>query len=209
MDIECITAGPFETNGYLLSDETKKAVIIDTPLESTHEFMLKIRQKGLTVEAIILTHTHWDHTADAAELKRQTGAKLYVHTEDAYRLEDPKKFSIMRLPFIIEAVEADVLLKGGELIEFGNQTLEVKYTPGHTEGGICLVNHDQKIIFSGDTLFAHSIGRCDLPGGSMPQLINSINDNLLSLEDDYTIYCGHGENTSVGIEKRTNPILNS
>lgn len=206
IEIEPVVAGPLETIGYLVSDETNKAVIIDTPMDSTPGFMKIIHQKGLHVEGIILTHTHWDHTADAAELKRQTGAKVYVHEKDAYRLDDPNKFTVMRLPFDFEPVKADVLLKGGETIEFGNSKLDVLFTPGHSEGGICLVNETGKVVFSGDTLFNGSYGRYDFPGGSLPLLVQSIAEKLLTLPADFTVYCGHGDSTSIGNEMHNNPI---
>lgn len=207
IEIEPVVAGPLETNSYLVSDETGKALIIDAPMDSTQSLMAAIRRKGLHVEGIVLTHSHWDHTADAAELKRQTGAKVYVHQADAYRLREPNKFTIMRMPFDLEAMEPDVMLNGGETIEFGSEKLEVIATPGHTEGGICLVSQSSKAIFSGDTLFCRSIGRYDLPGGSLPMLMNSIGEKLMTLPSDYAIYCGHGDSTSIAAEKQNNPYL--
>lgn len=207
MEIVPVIAGPFETNGYLLNDDTKKGIIIDAPLESTQQFMSLIREKGICVEAIILTHTHWDHTADAAELQRQTGARIYVHSEDIFRLVDPNKFTMMRLPFDIEAVEPNILLKGDEIIEIGEMKLQVVFTPGHTEGGICLYSKDDSVIFTGDTLFNGSIGRYDLPGGSMNVLMQSINERLLVLPDDTKVFCGHGESSTIGKEKSSNPFL--
>lgn len=207
MEIEQVTSGPFETIGYLISEEGGEAIIIDTPLESTHLFMRSIRRNHLKVKAIVLTHTHWDHTADAAELRRQTGAKIYVHKADKYRVLDPNKFTIMRLPFDLEAAEPDVELEGGEVLSIGKLNFKIVHTPGHTEGGICLVEETEKVIFSGDTLFNGSIGRCDLPGGSMHELVDSIKDKIMIYPDETTIYCGHGEETSVGFERTHNPFL--
>lgn len=207
MEIESFTSGPFETIGYLISDSTGEALIIDAPMESTQLFMHSIHKKHLKVKAIVLTHTHWDHTADAAELRRQTGAKLYVHKDDTFRVVDPMKFTIMRLPFDLEGAVPDVELHGGEILEIGNMKFDVIHTPGHTEGGICLVENTQKVIFSGDTLFCGSIGRCDLPGGSMSELIQSIKEKLMVFPDETKIYCGHGPITGVGIEKISNPFL--
>lgn len=207
MKIEQIESGPFQTIGYLISDETGEAMIIDTPLESTNSFMKSIRRDGLKVKSIVLSHTHWDHTADAAELRRQTGAKIYVHKEDKYRVVDPMKFTIYRLPFELEALEPDELLEGNEVINVGNMSFKVIHTPGHTEGGICLYCAEEKVLFSGDTLFNESVGRCDLPGGSMGLLINSIIDKLLVLDGETKVYPGHGESTTIDSEKNNNPFL--
>ncbi len=207
METLTIISGPFDTNGYLISDEDGEAIIIDTPLESTQSFMKAVHRNHLNVKAIVLTHTHWDHTADAAELRRQTGAKIYTHKEDTYRVLSPNKFTIMRMPFELEAAKPDVELEGGEIIDIGNLKFEVIFTPGHTEGGICLFEKNNKSLFTGDTLFLGSIGRCDLPGGSMSDLIQSIKEKLLILGDDVKIFSGHGPTTTIGNERVSNPFL--
>jgi glyoxylase-like metal-dependent hydrolase (beta-lactamase superfamily II) len=207
MKIEQVVSGPFQTIGYLVSDETKEAMIIDTPIESTNSFMKSIRRDGLSLKAIVLSHTHWDHTADAAELRRQTGAKIFVHKDDKYRVVDPMKFTIYRLPFELEAFEPDVEFSGDEVLTIGKMNFEIIHTPGHTEGGICLSNREEKVLFAGDTLFNESIGRSDLPGGSMSLLVNSIIDKLLILPDDTKVYSGHGEPTTIGYERQNNPFL--
>lgn len=208
MNIEKITSGPFETNGYLVSDDTGEAAIVDAPLESTHIYMKYIRQKNLKVTAIFLTHSHWDHTADAPELRRQTGAKIYLHKEDKYRVLEPNKFTIFRLPFNLEAFTPDIDLEGGEMIKVGKMEFLALHTPGHTEGGICYVEKEHKAIFSGDTLFDGTIGRCDLPGGSLDLLLSSIQNKLLVFPDDTIIYPGHGDLTNIKNEKENNPYLN-
>lgn len=208
MNIDKITSGPFETNGYLVSDETGEAAIFDAPLESTHEFMKYIRRKNLKVTAIFLTHSHWDHTADAAELRRQTGAKIYMHKDDIYRVLEPNKFTIFRLPFNLESFSPDVELQGGEEFTVDNMKFKALHTPGHTEGGVCFVEEANKVIFSGDTLFDGSIGRCDLPGGSLDVLLSSIHEKLLVYPDETLIYPGHGEPTNIKNEKLNNPYLN-
>lgn len=208
MKIDIITSGPFDTNGYLVSDETNEAAIIDAPLESTHIFMKHIRNKHLKVTAILLTHSHWDHTADAPELRRQTGAKIYLHSDDKYRVLEPNKFTIFRLPFNLEEFTPDVELSGNEEIKVGNMIFKAIHTPGHTEGGVCYSVENQKVIFSGDTLFDGSIGRCDLPGGSLDTLLSSIHQKLLVYSDDTIIYPGHGDSTTIRNEKDNNPYLN-
>lgn len=208
MKIDIITSGPFDTNGYLVSDETNEAAIIDAPLESTHIFMKHIRNKHLKVTAIFLTHSHWDHTADAPELRRQTGAQIYLHSDDKYRVLEPNKFTIFRLPFNLEEFTPDVELFGNEEIKVGNMLFKAIHTPGHTEGGVSYSVENQNVIFSGDTIFDGSIGRCDLPGGSLDTLLSSIHQKLLVYSDDTVIYPGHGDFTTIRNEKDNNPYLN-
>ncbi len=208
MKIDKIISGPFDTNGYLVSDDTGEAAIIDAPLESTHIFMKHIRNNQLKVTAILLTHSHWDHTADAPELRRQTGAKIYLHADDKYRVLEPNKFTIFRLPFNLEEFSPDVELAGNEEIKVGNMSIKAIHAPGHTEGGVCYSIEGRNVIFSGDTLFDGSIGRCDLPGGSLDTLLSSIHQKLLVYPDETIIYPGHGDSTTIRNEKDNNPYLN-
>ena len=133
-----------------------------------------------------------------------TGADIYVHKDDAYRLESDKMRE--RLPIDIKNVSPDVLLKGGEELSFGKTKFRVVHTPGHTEGGVCFVFEEDRIVFTGDTLFAFSIGRTDFPGGNFDVLINSIKTKLLSLGDDFYSISGHGEHT---IKMRNNITLSN
>ena len=196
------------TMGYLAADpETGECVIIDVPLDSPDFFLGKIRENDLSLAGICLTHSHWDHSGDAPLLKRETNADVFIHEADAHRLEDPMKHSLMPLPFDLEPMRDYKTLKHGDVIKCGNLNFEVRHTPGHTEGGICLVEHDRKIVFSGDTLFSGSVGRVDLPGGSGETLIRSIKEQLMNLPDDFEVYSGHGPKTTIGNERRSNPFL--
>ncbi|PKL85738.1 MAG: MBL fold metallo-hydrolase [Ignavibacteriae bacterium HGW-Ignavibacteriae-1] len=209
MQVIPIEAGPVATIGYLVIDKkSKKGAIIDAPLESTTYFDSLITENKIKVESIILTHTHWDHVADLAKLQRLTGAKVYVHQQDEYRLTEPMNHTIIPLPFKIESVEDYKLITHDDEIKIGNLLFKVVHTPGHTEGGICLIEHNHKIIFAGDTIFNEGIGRVDLPGGSMDTLLNSIKNELMSLPDNFKIYSGHGPATTIGWERRRNPFLN-
>lgn len=208
-DLIAVEAGPAATVGYMLLDkEAGQACVIDVPPGSAEQYVELARRHGVRICRILLTHTHWDHTADAAALQRATGAPLAVHPADAYRLRDPVELRLWQLPFEFEPVEAQEWLRHGQRLSCGSRwQLEVRHTPGHTEGGVCFVEHRRRVVFSGDTLFAGSIGRTDLPGGDLAQLLRSIAEQLLSLPDDYRVYPGHGGPTSIGAEREGNPFL--
>ncbi|MCX7736620.1 MAG: MBL fold metallo-hydrolase [Candidatus Kapabacteria bacterium] len=208
MVIYPVESGPFATIGYLIyCTETQNGVVIDVPLDSTSFFLEYIDKNKINLNSIFLTHTHWDHTADVAKLIKETQAKLYVNKLDEYRLIDPMKHTLMPLPFELESVNPDFYFQDGQKISIGNIKFEVRFTPGHTEGGTTFVIHNEKKVFAGDTLFYGSIGRVDLPGGSYDTLINSIREKLFTLDDDYEVYSGHGPKTTIGFEKFTNPFF--
>ncbi len=208
MKILPVESGPVYTLGYLAYDEiTNKGLIIDAPMESTGFFEEQIKNLGISIEGIILTHSHWDHTADAPALKELTSAPVYIHKHDEYRIKNPNESTIWKLPFQLVPMSADKYAEDGMKIVAGNLELEVIYTPGHTEGGICLVSRKDKVVFTGDTLFNQSIGRTDLQGGNSEQLMNSINEKLLILPDDYVVFSGHGDVTDIGTERKYNPFL--
>jgi glyoxylase-like metal-dependent hydrolase (beta-lactamase superfamily II) len=145
----------------------------------------------------VTTHGHWDHTGDNARVAEHTGAQIAVHPLDAYRLTDPDPlWAPFEIPPSVPAVE---LAEGGE-IRFGSVRLEVLHTPGHTEGSVCLLDRDGGRLYSGDTLFAGSFGRVDLPGGSPEQMVASL-DRLRGLDDMLGVYPGHGPTTSIGRER--------
>lgn len=209
MEIIQIEAGPVATIGYLVYDrESRQGLIIDTPPDSAGEFIKYIDTLGVEVKYIVLTHTHWDHTADCGTIKEHTKAPVLVHKADEYRLLDPMNHTVFFLPFSLEPLTPDKYLNEGDVLKCGCLEFEIIHTPGHTEGCICLVEHNEKTVFSGDTLFQASIGRTDLPGGDSWQIIDSINNKLMRLPDDYIVYAGHGDKTDIGSERRTNPFLN-
>ena len=208
MQIIQIEAGPVATIGYLVLDsKSKSAVIIDAPFESTAYFESVITEKELMVEAILLTHTHWDHIADCSKLAELTNAPVYVNSNDFHRLSNPMEHTIFPLPFKIEAVTEVNFVHDNDKIKVGSLEFEVLFTPGHTEGGICFVEHNEGAVFAGDTLFKDSIGRVDLPGGSMPVILESINSKLMVLPDNYVVYSGHGPSTTIGWERVHNPFF--
>jgi glyoxylase-like metal-dependent hydrolase (beta-lactamase superfamily II) len=209
LQIQSFESGPVATLAYLVIDDTSHdAVIIDAPMESAQAIREAAEKAGATPRALILTHTHWDHTADAAELKKLYPEMLiYVHPDDEYRLADPMAHSVWKLPFTIEGVKADRHLRHGDTFALGRICFQVIHTPGHTEGGICLYEAGDGIIFVGDTLFEGSVGRTDLPGGSWNTLARSIADRLMTLPDEVRVYPGHGQTTTIGFERVSNPFV--
>ncbi len=201
--------GPVATFGYLVYDEeTKEAVIIDAPLQSFEPIVKVIEENELAPGALILTHTHWDHTGDAAKFKAAYPNMLvYVHECDQYRMTEPMKHTVWALPFTIEAIDADRHLAHDDMFELGPIHFQVIHTPGHTEGGICLYDEQHKLLFAGDTLFSGSVGRTDLPGGDMDILVQSIEEKLLVLPDDVRVFPGHGPATTIGAERESNPFI--
>jgi hydroxyacylglutathione hydrolase len=209
LQIHAYESGPVATFGYLVIDDASRdAVIIDAPFGASQQMMLDARREGVTPSALVLTHTHWDHVGDAAELRRLfPGLLVYVHRDDEYRLVDPMKHTVWQLPFEVEPVTPDRYLAHGDTFTLGSIVLDILHTPGHTEGGICLYSAEHRAIFVGDTLFAGSVGRTDLPGGDWETLRTSITTHLLSLPDDITVYAGHGPTTTIGVERMTNPFI--
>jgi len=204
--VETFVVGPLENNVYLVSDRgSRKAALVDPGLES-EGILRHLERAGLQLELIINTHGHFDHIYANAFFKTRTGAKVLIHEKDLSglrRLQDEALlFGLRATP----SPEPDRLLQGGDLIELAGFPFQVLHTPGHTPGGICLY-HDG-MVFVGDTLFAGSIGRTDLPGGSYEALIASVQEKLFVLPEETVVYPGHGPGTTIGEEKRTNPFFN-
>jgi hydroxyacylglutathione hydrolase len=207
MIIEPVESGPFFTVAYLVGDETGgKACIVDAPKDAADRLLRAAARHNLSVELIVNTHGHWDHIADNAELKRLTNAPIAIHRRDEYRIQNPEPV-FFRLPFEIPATKADKYLDEGEVLQVGNLRFTILHTPGHTEGGVCLYEPKEKVLFSGDTLFAGSVGRVDLPGGDWDTLMRSITEKIMRLDDGVAVYPGHGPSTTIGIERRRNPFL--
>lgn len=208
ISIHPIEAGPAATFGYLVIDNaSKQCVVIDVPHNSADFFVETAEQNGAELQAILLTHSHWDHTADAVPLHKRTGAPVYIHADDEYRLVEPMRHTLWPLPFTIEGMSAQQHFTHGDTIQFGALSFEVRHTPGHSEGGVCFIDSKRKLAFVGDTLFAGSIGRTDLPGGDLATLLASIRRELFSLDDTMRIFPGHGPDSSIGHERQFNPFL--
>ncbi len=203
--------GPVATNCYLVCDpSTKSAFVVDAPYGCTDVVIAEAKRQDCVISEIVLTHTHWDHTADCAPLARLTGARVIVHVADQYRLVDPMKHTMWPLPFVIEPVNSaeSVVGEEGEITLSGGQApLQYVHTPGHTEGGICLVERAARRVFVGDTLFHESVGRVDLPGGDGELLVQSIRTILFQLDEDFVVFPGHGPTTTIGHERQHNPFV--
>lgn len=200
--------GPVATNAYLIACErTGDCVLIDTPAGSLEFFTNIVKNNQLNVVAIWLTHSHWDHTWDVNAVKEKYNVDVWVHHNDIHRLQNPNNFVGFDLGLLFSPMHYDKFINEGDKLQVGNLNFEVVHTPGHTEGGVCFVNHNEKTVIAGDTLFKLSIGRTDLAGGNYEELIHSIKAKLLILPEDYIVLPGHGEKTSIGYEKKYNQFL--
>ena len=190
--------GPLATNVYLLADaRTREAIAIDTATPSLAWIEGALRERDWTLKLIVSTHGHWDHVGDNAAVAEHTGAPIAVHPEDAHRLINPQP---LYAPFeIVPSVPAVELAEGGE-VRFGEVRLQVLHTPGHTEGSVCLLDRDEGLLFSGDTLFPGGWGRVDFPGGSAEEMAQSI-ARLARLDDAMHVLPGHGASTTIGRER--------
>ena len=205
MIIERLELGAFASNCYLVADEsTLDGVIID-PGDGGDRILKRVKALELRVKYILLTHGHPDHIGAVREVKEATGAELAIHPEDALYLRGKSGPEGMFPQSAGPPPEVDRMLQDGDTISVSGLHLQVIHTPGHTPGGICLLTDG--VLFSGDTLFNGGIGRSDFPGGSGPQLLNSIHTRLLVLPDETTVYPGHGPETTIAAERRLNPFL--
>jgi len=201
-----LIVGPLQVNCYILADDkTKEAVIID-PGDDAEEILKVVREKGLVVKYIVNTHGHFDHVGANKALKEATGAELLIHEADAPVMASASRQSLSFGMKPMSSPPADRYLKHGDIIQTGEITLKVVHTPGHSPGGICLL--EQGMAFTGDSLFAGSIGRTDFPGGDLMTLLRSIRTNLMVLPDDTKVFPGHGPASTIGDERRENPFLN-
>jgi len=213
MQIDRLVLGSYENNSYIVrrDEETEDCIIIDTGL-TAKPLIAFLKKKNLNPHALILTHGHADHIAGATLLRKNFDKiKICIHKADLHMLGDAASNLSSSAGVKIITAPADVLFDKEEQIEFANLSFRLIHTPGHTPGSICLYKSDEKILFSGDTLFAGSIGRIDFSGYDvqkcLEQLVNNIKSKLLVLPDDTTILPGHGEETTIKQEKLHNPYL--
>ena len=190
--------GPIATNVHLLADpQTREAIAIDTATPSLPWIAGELAERGWTLKLIVSTHGHWDHIGDNAAVAAHTGASIAVHPLDRDRLEHPEPlYAPFEIPPSVPAVE---LAEGG-WIRFGDLRLQVLHTPGHTKGSVCLLDSEDGLLFSGDTLFAAGWGRVDLPGGDPAAMVDSIS-RLAALDDRLGVFPGHGNATTIGRER--------
>lgn len=211
MLVETRAVPPFEKNGFVVGCETTRQAVVIDPGDEVGMLLDAIRQQSLQVTSILLTHAHVDHVTGVARAKAALDVPVYLHRADQFLYDAaPKQAAYFGLT--CDALPpVDVYYDLAQAITFGDYEVSVHHTPGHCPGGVCLAvgkhGMPKRDLFVGDTLFARSIGRTDLPGGDHPTLLHSIKQVLFSFGDDARVYPGHGLPTTIGEERRTNPFL--
>lgn len=211
MILETRAVPPFFKNGYVLGcEDTRQGVVID-PGDEVHDMLTAVEHHQLEIRYILLTHAHLDHITGVAVARRALDVPVWLHKDDLFLydsvIQQGKMFGIE----VEKQPRPDRFYEDGQRLEFGNYDVMVRHTPGHCPGGVCLAvkhrRHEEVSLFVGDTLFAGSIGRTDLPGGDTATLLASIRDVLFSFPDTAPVYSGHGPVTTIGREKTSNPFL--
>jgi len=205
MIIKRFEVGPLFVNCYLIGcEQTRLGAVID-PGDEADMLLEQAQSLGLQIQQIINTHGHSDHIADNKEVKALAGAKIYIHPADADMLTDPRKNLSAFFGEAIVSPPADAFLQENQIHKLGRLEFKILHIPGHSPGSACLLHH--KTAFTGDTIFAGSIGRTDFPGGSYELLISGIRTKILTLSGDYALLPGHGPITSVEEERLYNPFF--
>lgn len=205
LTVETFTLGPLATNAYLLTNEDGKGIVIDPGMEP-HALLKRI--ESIDIEAVILTHAHFDHIGGVEEVRKLKQCPVYVHAAEADWLTDPGKNGSLRWPELggaIQCAPAEVELQHGQQLTLLGHNFTVYHTPGHSPGSVSFLYENK--LFSGDVLFMMSVGRTDLPGGSSRELYASIHDIVFKLEAETEVYPGHGPATTVGYEREHNPYV--
>lgn len=201
-----IVLGMCQTNCYFVYEEGSSRVIVFDPADKGDYIFNGLKEKGFTVEAILLTHGHFDHIWGVEQLRELSGAKVYAYESEKELCEDAY-LNVSKGAGRACTVKADEYVKDGEEITAAGISCRLIATPGHTGGSCCYYFENDKILISGDTLFQESVGRTDLPTGSMSMLVRSVKEKLLPLPEEVKVYPGHGESTTIGYEKKYNPFL--
>jgi glyoxylase-like metal-dependent hydrolase (beta-lactamase superfamily II) len=204
-------APPFFKNGYLVScEQTREAVLID-PGDEVDSLLYVVRHEHLDVRAILLTHAHLDHITGVGRAKAALHVPIWLHEDDLFLYEGAEDQGRMFGLKVDPLPTVDRFYEPNQQFQFGQYVVDVLHTPGHCPGGVCLAigraDSQARELFVGDTLFAGSIGRTDLPGGDHTTLIKSIRMVLFAFPDETLVHSGHGPDTTIGVEKRTNPFL--
>ncbi|MCI6783699.1 MAG: MBL fold metallo-hydrolase [Lachnospiraceae bacterium] len=198
--------GPVCTNCYLLVNHKTGELLVVDPGDQAQLIEKQIEKTGAKPVAILLTHGHFDHAGAAEELADKYQISIYAHEAEKETLEDPR-LNLCGMIGEHKVYHADIFVKDEEVLNLAGFSIRVFFTPGHTIGGCCYYIADEKILFSGDTLFQESVGRTDFPRGSASDLIRAIREKLMPLPDDVTVYTGHDESTLIGYERMHNPYL--
>jgi hydroxyacylglutathione hydrolase len=211
MHIVTAAAPPFFENGYLVTcEDTKETVLID-PGDAVEELIAHATAERLTVTMILLTHAHVDHVSGVGRAQKAFGAPVWLHRDDQFLYDAAPEHGRLFGMAVNRQPPVDHYYEPGQQLTFGRYVVQVRHTPGHCPGGVCLAigRPDEKArdLFVGDTLFAGSIGRTDLPGGNHALLLQSIREQLLVYPDETIVHSGHGPDTTIGDERATNPFL--
>jgi hydroxyacylglutathione hydrolase len=210
IQIQSFTFNPFAENTYILYDETGEAIVIDPGCYEKRERDTLddfIAGHALKPVKIVNTHAHIDHVLGVAAVKRKYGIPFYLHKLEEPLLHAVKSYASNYGFAQFDEPEIEFTLKEGDEVSFGNSSLKIIFVPGHAPGHVAFVSEDQHFVIAGDVLFRQSIGRTDLPGGNFETLIHSIRTQLFTLPDDYAVYAGHMEPTTIGYEKKNNPFF--
>jgi glyoxylase-like metal-dependent hydrolase (beta-lactamase superfamily II) len=202
---------PFFKNGFLVAcEDTRDAILID-PGDEVAELLAAVRSTGANVKAVLLTHAHFDHITGVGRVKKELGVPVWLHADDLFLYNAIVEQGMMFGLRVERQPPVDAYYSPGTPLLFGRYQVDVYHTPGHCPGGVCLAvgraDEARRTLFVGDTLFAGSIGRTDLPGGDQAALINSIRTVLFAFPDDTVVHPGHGPETTIGRERSSNPHL--
>lgn len=209
MEIMRFVVGPVQTNCYFAINKESKELIVIDPGDEGARLAEKIRADGYRCAAILLTHGHFDHADGVEDLKEALGGGIcvYAHEDEKETLEEARLNLSSSFEWEEKGYRADIYVKDGEELDLAGFAIRVLHTPGHTDGGCCYYFCDEDVLFSGDSLFAGSIGRTDFPKGSMSKLVRSVKEKLLTLPDETRVYPGHDEETTIRDEKAYNMFL--
>ena len=207
MILEMLTVGPFQENCYIIGDQESGIGAIIDPGDEAARIAMAVEKTGLDIGSIIVTHAHIDHVGAVAALTDEYACPVLMHAEAEPLLEGlPTQAMMMGIRFG-KVPRVDRYVEDEEVLEVGDLRLRSLYTPGHAPGHLAFYLQDEGLVLSGDALFAGSVGRVDLPGGSMEVLMQSIEERLLTLPDETAVYAGHGPRTTIGNERTSNPFL--
>jgi hydroxyacylglutathione hydrolase len=209
LDVQMLTVGPIAENCFLLRRQGSERMLVVDPGEEADRILAAIDASGAKLEAILLTHCHFDHVGAVAPVAKATGAPVYCPEIEVPVLADIMAFVPWKEFGPFESYDADEIVRGGERLELAGLELDVVFTPGHSPGHVTYAVRGEPAIFSGDVLFQGSVGRVDLPGGDGPTLLASIGRLLDTLPDETVVHPGHMGLTTLGAERATNPFLGS